>query len=123
MGDKLDEKLQKEREERERRMRPLREANKLAEKAAEAAKKHDAGELGRLLDEIRKKKWEFNDLMPPVLGHPFAQWYDDLAGWNRGIDWVDRMLDQRKIDWPEVERVVPGWLVGAKHRIEQALEN
>ncbi|MGZ4353497.1 MAG: hypothetical protein ACXVZ4_08120 [Gaiellaceae bacterium] len=123
MGDKIDEELKKQREERERRMRPLREANKLAEEADKAAKAHDAKELGRLLDEIRRKKWDFLDTMPPVLGHPFSQWYDDLAGWNRGIDWLERMLDAKKIDWPEVERAVPGWLVGAKHRIEDALKN
>lgn len=123
MGDDLDKKMKKEKEEREKRLKPLKEANELADKLKEAAKARDKDKLMDLLDQIWKKKMEFCDLMPPVLGHPFADWYWDLKGWDLGREWILHGLQASpKPNWESIDDLTRNFFM-AKHRIEDMLKN
>ena len=118
MGDKIDEIIKKKKEEREKLLKPLKEANALIDKARKAAKAKDKDNLADILEKIFQKKMEFCDLMPPIYGYPFGDWYTDLKGWDASktaiLHWL---IDYPNPDWKKIDEMVDGFGDG-KHRIE-----
>lgn len=106
---------------KENRLKRLKEANELIDKAKKAVKDTDKDALFDLLEKIQKKKWEFNDAMPKVLGHPFMDWYWDLHQIDRIIDFVSNHLRDREPGWDWIKEYV-GALETWKKRIEEMLK-